>query len=182
MRVTKKQLKIIIESFLIEQEEEEINPEDVAIEDPPEAPPEEDNQEDSDTNEEEVEEEAQPKFKEFETDEHPVSIGNKNIFAKVIDKGIDSVKIYSKDSGDRIEGLKNIDISAIMFKTLVQIIQKGGDQEDKKNLINFFRFSQPKLENMKDEEIERDLAARERIWKMSLSKLKAKFSRENYLK
>lgn len=187
MRLTKKQLKIIIENFLLEQEEEEINPEDIAIEEEPEdenADAEESgNTDEADEEvEEEVEEEPEAPFQEFETDEYPVSIGNKNLFVKVLDKGIDSIKVYSKETGDRIEGFKGLEISAIMFKTLVQVIQKGGDEEDKKNLINFFRYSQPKLESMSDEEIEKDLAKRERIWKMSLSKLKDKFNRENYLK
>lgn len=186
MRLTKKQLKIIIENFLLEQEEEEINPEDIAIEEEPEdenADAEESgNTDEADEEVEEVEEKPEVSFQEFETDEYPVSIGNKNLFVKVLDKGIDSVKVYSKDTGDRIEGLKGLEISAIMFKTIVQVIQKGGDEEDKKNLINFFRYSQPKLESMSDEEIEKDLAKRERIWKMSLSKLKDKLNRENYLK
>lgn len=187
MRLTKKQLKIIIENFLLEQEEEEINPEDLEVEEEPEGEnadaEESGNTDEADEEvEEEVEEEPEAPFQEFETDEYPVSIGNKNLFVKVLDKGIDSVKVYSKESGDRIEGLKGLEISAIMFKTLVQVIQKGGDEEDKKNLINFFRYSQPKLESMSDEEIEKDLAKRERIWKMSLSKLKDKFNRENYLK
>jgi hypothetical protein len=187
MRLTKKQLKIIIENFLLEQEEEEINPEDLEVEEEPEGEnadaEESGNTDEADEEvEEEVEEEPEAPFQEFETDEYPVSIGNKNLFVKVLDKGIDSIKVYSKETGDRIEGFKGLEISAIMFKTLVQVIQKGGDEEDKKNLINFFRYSQPKLESMSDEEIEKDLAKRERIWKISLSKLKDKFNRENYLK
>jgi len=193
MKLTKKQLKVIIENYLFEQaaapeeEEEEIDPADLEVEaetgdetEPEEGGEDVENEEGGE--DVENEEEPEPEFQEFETDEYPVSIGNRKVFAKVIDKGINSVKIYSKENNDRIEGLKDIDISAIMFKTLVKIIQKGGDEEDKKNLVNFFRYSQPQLESMSDEEIEKDLAKRERIWKMSLNKLKDKLNRENYLK
>jgi len=191
MRVTKKQLKLIIENYLLEQdampEDEEFEEEDAAPEEEDVADEEQEEgegdatPEEEDVADEEPEEDPEEEFQEFETDEYPVVFGDKKVFAKVIGPGIDGVKVY-KDTGDRIEGLKPLEISAIMFKTLVQIIQKGGDKEDKKNLINFFKNSQPKLKTLSDEDVEKDIASKERIWKMSLSKLKDKLNRENYIK
>ena len=186
MRITRHQLKILIENYLLEQDDEmfdndEESPEETAG-DESEAPPgAEDEKEEEDTPEEEAEPE-EPEFKEFETKEFPVMIGKKKLFARVIDKGIDGVKIYDANTQNRIENLKPLDISAIMFKTLVELVQKKGEKEDIKNMIQFFKYSQPELESLSDEEIEKNIAVKERIWKLALTKLTDKLNRENLLK
>lgn len=192
MRITRRQLKMLIENYLLEQDDsgappgaEEDAPEEEEAGDESEAPPEaEDEDEGGEEEEEEPEEEEpeEPEFEEFETKEFPVMIGKKKLFARVIDKGIDGVKIYDANTQNRIENLKPLDISAIMFKTMVELVQKKGEKEDIKNMIQFFKYSQPDLESLSDEEIEKNIAGKERIWKLALTKLTDKLNQENLLK
>ena len=188
MKITKSQLRLIIENFLyeqdappeeegadeIDQDDEGSPPEDEAEnEDVPEDEPEEDPVED---------EEIEETFEEFDTKDNPIDIGNKSVFVKVIDKGINSVKVYYLDSENRVENLTPMEISSLMFKTLVQIIQNGGDEEDRQNVINFFKYSIPDLENKSNVEIEKYISLKERLWKMNLIQLENKLNRENYIK
>lgn len=196
MRITRRQLKMLIENYLLEQDDsgappgaEEDAPEEEEAGDESEAPPDAEDEDDDEEAEGEEEEEdpedeepEEPDFEEFETKEFPVIIGKKKLFAKVIDKGIDGVKIYDANTQNRIENLDPLEISSIMFKTMVELVQKKGDQEDIKNMIQFFKFSQPELESLSDEEIEKNIAKKERIWKLSLTKLTDKLNRENLLK
>lgn len=153
MRITKKNLKVLIETFLNEQEEDAAAETDTDVDaEPIEDTDDTDGVDDADDTDG-VESDAEEEAGSFEKANFVLKLENgKNI--KVVGKkenGNLNVKI-KVDGEDMTKSFNEKELSALVYARLIAAINEGRE-ELKKNLIMFMKEIQTDLEGMDDEKV-----------------------------
>lgn len=153
MRITKKNLKVLIETFLNEQEEDAASETDADVDaEPIEDTDDTDGVDDTDDSDG-VESEAEEENGSFEKANFVLKLENGKKIKVVGKKENGSLNVKIKvDGEDMTKSFNEKELSALVYARLIAAINEGRE-ELKKNLIMFMKEIQTDLEGMDDEKV-----------------------------